>query len=68
MTRMEEAVAAGSGFVDDNNDDGKTMTTAIFRCPSCLGACLCNICVVQRQKEEERERSRKEGERKLSRR
>ncbi len=66
MTRMEEAVAAGSGFVDDNDDDRTTTTTAILRCPLCLGACLCNICIVQRQKEEEREQSRKEGERKSS--
>jgi hypothetical protein len=48
---MEEAAAAGSGFVDDDDDDRTTTTTAILRCPSCLGACLSNVCVVQRQKE-----------------
>jgi hypothetical protein len=68
MTRMEEAAAVGSGFVNDNNDDRTTMTIAILRCLSHLGVCLCNVCIVQRQKEEERERSRKEGERKSSRR
>jgi hypothetical protein len=63
---MEEAAAAGLGFINNNDDDRKTTTTAILRCALCLGACLCNVCIVQRQKEEEREWIRKEGERKSS--
>jgi hypothetical protein len=52
---MEEAMAAGLGFVDDDDDNRTTTMTAILHCPSCLGVCLCNVCIVQRQKEEERE-------------
>ena len=39
-----------------------------WHCPSCLGTCQCNTCVVQRKRDEEREMNRLEGERKSKRR
>jgi hypothetical protein len=45
-----------------------TISDLEWHCPSCLGTCLCQVCTVQRQKEEEWERNRNEAERKSSRR
>ena len=39
-----------------------------WHCPSCLGTCQCNTCVVQRKRDEERDMNRLEGERKSKRR
>jgi hypothetical protein len=39
-----------------------------WHCPSCLGTCQCNACVVQRKREEEREKNRGDVERKSQRR
>jgi hypothetical protein len=39
-----------------------------WHCPSCLGTCLCDTCVVQRKREGEREKNRGEGKRKSQRR
>ena len=38
-----------------------------WHCPSCLVTCMCNSCVTQRKRDEEREKNRVEGERKSSR-
>ncbi len=47
---------------------GDAVSDLEWHCPSCLGTCVCKACIVQRQKEEERESRRNEAERKSSRR
>ena len=44
-----------------------TVLDSEWHCPSCLGICQCSVCVVHRNKEEEREKNRGDAERKSQR-
>ena len=62
--------------VGDSRPDSKTIEEILadstldseWHCPSCLGTCQCHVCVAQRKREEEREKSRGDRERKSQRR
>ena len=66
----------GDDVKSPTNEDGVSLDEIImcaaldaeWHCPSCLGTCMCNLCVKERKREEEREKVRDDAERKSSRR
>ena len=75
ITCLSSKYTLGDDVAHPSNPNGVTLEEILDRpsldrewhCPSCLGPCQCKTCVRQRQREEEKVKSREEAERKSSR-